>query len=118
MFCAISPASNYLSYLSLHHEYRYFVEKKFPELIMLNQNTFFAVNEISEEFKTRSTLYINYNHAKVKDEAIEIDGLSSSAFEEVNLLLLSNVAPYTQSLMFYLLFMCNCLEISVWVDEK
>ena len=49
---------NKLQYFLL---FRRFVETKVPELRMLNQNTFFSVAEISNEFETESAIHVNYH---------------------------------------------------------
>lgn len=44
---------------------RRFVETKVPELRMLNQNTFFSVAEISNEFETESAIHVNYHDRNI-----------------------------------------------------
>lgn len=58
-----------------------FVETKLPELRLLNQNTFFSVTEISDQFETDSAVHINYGDKDLKRETILTSGLTCEAIE-------------------------------------
>ena len=59
----------------------HFVEAKLPEIRMMNQNTFFSVTEISDQFETDSALHINYNDEDLKVETILTAGMSCDDIE-------------------------------------
>ena len=49
---------------------------------MMNQNTFFSVTEISDQFETDSALHINYKDEDLKVETILTAGMSSEDIEK------------------------------------
>ena len=59
-----------------------FVETKLPEIRMLNQNTFFSVTEIANQFETDSALHINYDDEDLRVETILTAGMSSEDIEK------------------------------------
>lgn len=60
----------------------HFVESKLPEIRMMNQNTFFSVTEISDQFETDSAMHINYKDEDLKVETILTAGMSSEDIEK------------------------------------
>ena len=47
-----------------HHGTLNFIMTKLPEIRMLNQNTFFSVTEINDNFETNSACHIIYGDGK------------------------------------------------------
>jgi hypothetical protein len=50
---------------------------------MLNQNTFFSITEINDNFETKSAVHVIYGDLKGTTEEIETEGLKSSDIEEL-----------------------------------
>jgi len=64
-----------------HHGVWNYVNKKVPELRMLNPTTFFSLNEIENDMKSSSACYIVYGDVKNTEKEIKTDGLTADAFE-------------------------------------
>mmetsp|Transcript_10084 Transcript_10084/g.16570 ORF Transcript_10084/g.16570 Transcript_10084/m.16570 type:complete len:131 (-) Transcript_10084:119-511(-) len=66
-----------------HHGVWRFAETKLPELKLLNQNTFFTISEISDDFKTPSACHFVYGDVANTEDAVESAGLSPEEFEKI-----------------------------------
>ena len=65
-----------------HQGVWHFVNKKVPELRMLNPTTFFSLQEIPEELKTDSACYVVYGDVNDTHEEMKTAGMTASAFED------------------------------------
>jgi len=64
-----------------HHGAWKFVYDKLPELRMLNQNTFFSITELNEEFTSKSACHVVYGDHENTVEEIETSGHTAGSFE-------------------------------------
>jgi hypothetical protein len=66
-----------------NHGVWHFVNKRVPELRMLNPNTFFALHEISDDMKTESAVHLVYGDVANTEAEVLTKGLSAADFEKI-----------------------------------
>eukprot|EP01031_Cornospumella_fuschlensis_P037169 gene37169-45113_t len=66
-----------------HHGSWKFVSEKLPELRMLNQLTFFSIEELNDKFETPSAVHVLYGDLDNTEHKIDTAGLSDAALEKV-----------------------------------
>jgi hypothetical protein len=66
-----------------HHGVWNYIHNRVPELRMLNQNTFFSITEISDQFKTPSACHLIYVDKDSTEEIIPTENLTPAQFESI-----------------------------------
>ena len=66
-----------------HHGAWNFIQTRLPELRMLNQNTFFSLHEISDDFKTPSACHLIYGDRNGTEDSIPTAQLTAVQFETI-----------------------------------
>ena len=66
-----------------HQGVWHFVNKKVPELRMLNPTTFFSLQEIPEDMQTESACYVVYGDVNDTEQEIKTAGMTAGAFEDL-----------------------------------
>ena len=66
-----------------HHGAYKFLETRLSEIRMLNPNTFFSVESISDELKTDSAVHFVYGDTNNTEDEVKTAGLSVLEFEKV-----------------------------------